>query len=351
MSVNSTQSLQLCVVIWRFRLSGYYKKICRHLSETLPQKLISFFSEERRLIIYSKKASGLSAHIQSPGMLPVFEVHWQEDSQSWQPEDHWQRINKLAENLPKMLQLPHDRVFRQEIKLPIIAVKYLRETIRNNLSIWTPFSEDEIFFDAAIREISGDYAYVDISIVDRKLINDFKLFKISGIDLISTNSTNDILIHISNKRIKNKFKTINLFLFTSFTIISASVFLLFNNQINNQIYEINKQKLALVKELREQARLEEEIGRTMNQIAFLDDRAKYRRAVSPIIMRIGSALPSEGSLTAFEFSHGRGKFTVRLSDIANAEQIDRIIQKSNFADISYEKIEDNLILFNFSIEN
>lgn len=347
--MNSKLGIHL--VVWRLRVSQLYDQLCRYLSETLPPGLINLLSDDCRYILYSCTASQLSASVASPGKPVILEAHRHLDDCVWHPEDQWEKIHKLADTLPSVLAIPAEQTFIQDIKLPLLAITDFKTTIANNLSVWTPFSDNDVVFDAIIKSIEDDYIYCSIFYCSLSYIKQTESDCNLKLSHIKFNIGNKKIINIKNKNKSKKIKYLNITLAISLFSALVLSFILYYSNIERDRNAINSKKLEVIAELLEQAKLENIISVTLNQLALLDDRAKDRYYLYPIIVRISNALPPDAALTSFDFSRGKGKFSVHFSAAFDSEQLDRIIQKGDFAHATYVRIDANSAEIQFDIEN
>lgn len=74
---------------------------------------------------------------------------------------------KLSRYWPAVLEVPPRHSLTREVSLPDAALRDLDSAMRHNIGVWTPFSADEVYFTARVRETKNGKSRIEMHVIQK----------------------------------------------------------------------------------------------------------------------------------------------------------------------------------------
>lgn len=337
MSLGLSQSITVRLILWRLSWQKACHALQRHLSATLPDWVLSWFSEHDQKIVYSVTGSRVLARVVKGGSLYQDLNDEPLSCEACGEKELGEAVNTISHEFPKVLIVPENLVLRQELKLPILSLINLRTAIANNLQTWTPFSANEVFFDARIEKIQRDMAFITLVMLPKIQFKNLEGFYQTTFDDLYMDGRK-ISIRNDQKKYLN-LKYLNILLIATLLCSLSLGLSMLNNRLDLAINQLSVEKRNLVRDLQTQKSLEERLSLLLNQAAFLDDRQKYRQPLIPVIAQLANALPANVSLRSFELLRNKGTIVVVFPESPSEDTLRSIILQCAVCKNEYAQLD------------
>ncbi|MCJ2032081.1 hypothetical protein [Methylorubrum thiocyanatum] len=231
------------------------------------------------------------------------------------PREMPRSLVAAARSRPVVLHVSGQAVLSRTVTLPTVALEDLRQAVRFGLSRWTPFSADDVVYDAVVVGTTAEQATVRVRMVPRTILEPFvdRARRAGlGVTQIALGSANVAYAPTAPRGTRaQRANRIDAALLTSALLITVAIPILLHLRGNDALRDLRASVQAEVAHRTRQVALETELVRLAGwRRTALLKRAKVKR-VSSVVADLARALPPEILVQEFSWSGERGQ--ARLS--------------------------------------
>jgi len=134
----------------------------------LPSSLVTFVQGDTRVVHLDVDEAGrMRARLYASSFRTRVAAEAFVEDEGLVPADMRRLINGAARSRPVVLHVADAAILTRIVRLPTVALEDLRQAVRFGLSRWTPFSADDVVFDAAVIGVAGEQASIRLRIIPR----------------------------------------------------------------------------------------------------------------------------------------------------------------------------------------
>lgn len=294
-------------------LSAGWNLVRRELLGLLPaswQEILG--AKDRRLCI---RVQGDELHLFAANDGRLFELG------SLAAEDETLLRNCLArfhqqENAPRYLLLDNKQVLRRMLTLPLSAESKLREVVSFEIDRQTPFTQDQIYFEARVisRNLQSNHCQVELIVLPKQALEkNLKTLGIlasdlSGADVLDDNwqtlNVNLLPLHLRTDHTNHNFwLNVGMALAGTALLVIAMNQVLDNREGEQQEWE---QKVAAAKVLARDANtFREQLKRAAKAEIFLEKFRNSQPAMITLLNDLTKRIPDDTALDKISVNEGR----------------------------------------------
>jgi len=287
------------------------------LEASLPAWLVSLVAGDRRIITLAEDGDGrlvarlYSSSSQEPSAVAALEGGAPDSATQFRV------ISAAARSRPAVLECPTSKMLTQTVRAPAAAVENLTEAVRFGLSIWTPFSPDEVFFHAAVVEKGEDHIRILIRMVPRADLAPFvdraaraglEVSAVAfGADAVSVIDADD-----DATRTRRRADRVDLVLAVSAVALGVGLLTALHVGWARDLEAVQSAVRAEIAHRAKQTRLEAELDQLETRRRSILARRASEPRVSAIVADLAENLPENVDVAQFEWSGARGSLKAKV---------------------------------------
>lgn len=282
----------------------------------LPSPLIAFVQGDTRVIHLDVEAGGrMRARLFASSFRARVAAEAFVEDEGLVPSEMRPSLHAAARSRPVVLHVPDTEVLTRIVTLPTIALEDLRQAVRFGLSRWTPFSADDVVFDAAVIGVTGEQASIRLRMIPRTSLEPLsERAHRAGLGVTRIAFGSDSVPYAatgSERKHAHRANRIDAGLLVSAILVFLAIPILLHIRWSDELGSLRTAVQIEVVHRTRQVALETELSRLAGwRRAALMAKAKAIR-VSSVVIDLAGALPDEILVHEFSWSKNRGQ--VRLS--------------------------------------
>ncbi len=219
-------------------------------------------------------------------------------------------------NAPRYLLLDNKQVLRRMLTLPLSAESKLREVVSFEIDRQTPFTQDQIYFEARVisRNLQSKQCQVELIVLPKQALEkNLKTLGVLAADLSGADVLEDNLqtlnVNLLPSTLRTAHSSQNFWLNLGLALAGTALLVLAMNQVLNnreQVQQAWEQKVAVAKTQAKAANVfREQLKRAGKAEIFLEKFRSSQPAMLTLINDLTKRIPDDTALDKISVNEGR----------------------------------------------